>query len=46
MEMEEIGASIQEEIDSLKAKLLDASEIKQVGEVLYRENNALRREVT
>ena len=43
--MEEVGASVQEEVDALKAKLLDASEVNQVGEVLQQENDALRREV-
>ena len=44
--MEEVGASVQEEVNALRAKLLDASEINQVGEVLQQEKEALRREVS
>ena len=45
-EMEEVGASVQEEVNALRAKLLDASEINQVGEMLQQENEVLRREVS
>ena len=45
-EMEEVGASVQEEVNTLRARLLDASEINQVGEILQQENETLRREVS
>jgi hypothetical protein len=44
-EMEEIGASVQEEVSMLREKLLEASEINQVGEVLQQENEDLKKEV-
>jgi len=43
--MEEIGVFIQEEVNTLRARLFDASEINQVREILQKENETLRREV-
>ena len=42
-EMEEISASVQEEVSALRARLLEATEINQVGEFLQQENEDLRR---
>ena len=44
-EMEDIGASVQEEVNVLRTRLLEATEVNQVGEFLQQENEDLRREV-
>ena len=45
-EIEDIGASVQEEVNVLRTRLLEATEVNQVGEFLRQENEDLRREVS